>query len=103
MDKKLPSDKTKENKIKQNKNQESVFTAQEAIKEFEELRKMALNCFDKNGNPNINAALKAIENKAKIAGLYSNNKTEINTVVKMNEITIDGEQLKLDIGENFYQ
>lgn len=103
MDKKLPSDKTKENKIKQNENQESAYTAQEAIKEFEELRKMALNCFDKNGNPNINAALKAIENKAKIAGLYSSNKTEINTVVKMNEITIDGEQLKLDIGENFYQ
>ena len=103
MDKQLPSDKTKENKIKQNENQESAYTAQEAIKEFEELRKMALNCFDKNGNPNINAALKAIENKAKIAGLYSSNKTEINTVVKMNEITIDGEQLKLDIGESFYR
>lgn len=103
MDKKSPSCNSKQNKIKSNKKQEYVFTAQEAIKEFEELRKMALNCFDKNGNPNINAALKATENKAKIAGLYLTNKTEINTVVKMNEITIDGEQLKLDIGENFYK
>ena len=86
-----------------NQTDESNFTAQEAIEEFEELRKMALNCFDKNGNPNINAAIKATENKAKIAGLYSNNNLEIGTVVKMGEITIDGEQLKLNIGEDFYR
>ena len=39
--------------------------------------------------------------KAKIAGLYSKNKVEIGPVIKMNEITIDGEQLKLNIGEDF--
>ena len=103
MDKKTISYKTEENKIKLNQADESNFTAQEAIEEFEELRKMALNCFDKNGNPNINAAIKATENKAKIAGLYSNNNLEIGTVVKMGEITIDGEQLKLNIGEDFYR
>ena len=103
MDKKIISYKTEENKIKLNQTDESNFTAQEAIEEFEELRKMALNCFDKNGNPNINAAIKATENKAKIACLYSNNNLEIGTVVKMGEITIDGEQLKLNIGEDFYR
>lgn len=103
MDKKIISYKTEENKIKLNQTDEPNFTAQEAIEEFEELRKMALNCFDKNGNPNINAAIKATENKAKIAGLYSNNNLEIGTVVKMGEITIDGEQLKLNIGEDFYR
>ena len=46
-------------------------------------------------------ALRAVENKAKIAGLYSQNKNEIFNVVKMSEITIDGEQLKLNIGDEF--
>ena len=77
------------------------YSANEAIKEFEELKNIALSCLDKNGNPNISAALRAIENKAKIAGLYKQNKFEIVNVVKMNEILIDGQQLKLDIGEDF--
>lgn len=77
------------------------YTQQDAIKEFDELKNIALSCFDKNGNPNISAALRAIENKAKIAGLYSNKPSEITNIVKMNEITIDGQQLKLDIGEEF--
>lgn len=101
MDKKTISHKTKENKHKLNKNKEFDFTQKEAIEEFEELKKMALNCFDKNGNPNINAAIKALENKAKIAGLYSANNLEMETVVKMGKIIIDGEQLKLNIGEDF--
>ena len=42
-----------------------------------------------------------LENKAKIANLYSEGNIEIGTIVKMSEITIDGEQLKLNIGEDF--
>ena len=76
---------------------------QGTIEEFEELKRIALNCFDKNGNPNISAAIKAAENKAKIAGLYSQNNLEIGTVVKMGEITIDGQQLKLNIGEDLFE
>ena len=56
---------------------------------------------DKNGNPNISAAIRAAENKAKIAGLYTQNNLEIGTVVKMGEITVDGYQLHLNIGEEF--
>lgn len=78
------------------------YSVVEAINEFEELKKIALNCFDKNGNPNISAAIKAVENKAKIAGLYTQQNVEIGTVVKMGEITIDGQQLKLNIGEEFF-
>ncbi len=85
-------------KMKQNKN---AFTVEEALGEFDELKQIALNCLDKNGNPNISAALRAVENKAKIAGLYSQTSLEIGSVVKMGEITIDGEQLKLNIGEEF--
>lgn len=94
--------KTRQDTIKTNKNQSS-FSQKEAIEEFEELKRIALNSYDKNGNPNILAAIRAVENKAKIAGLYTQNNLEIGTVVRMGEITIDGEQLKLNIGEEFFK
>ena len=90
---------TKTNFLKSNNN--VSYSLQDAITEFEELKNIALNCYDKNGNPNISAALRAAENKAKIAGLYKNTLTTNTTFVKMGEITIDGEQLKLNIGEDF--
>lgn len=92
--------KTKEN-VKLSKNNHDIYCVEDAIKEFDELKNIALNCFDKNGNPNISAAIRAAENKAKIANLYSHSNLEIGTVVKMGEITIDGQQLKLNIGEDF--
>ncbi len=98
MKNKIVSYKTK--KISKN---DTNYNQQQALIEFEELKKIALNCFDKNGNPNIVAALRAAENKARIAGLYSQNNLEIGTVVKMGEITIDGKQLKLRTGEDFIE
>ena len=84
------------------KNEQSAkFTLEDALKQFEELKEIALNCYDKNGNPNISAAIRAVENKAKIAGLYSKNEITTTNFIKMNEITIDGEQLKLNIGEEY--
>ena len=97
--KKVVSIKSEENIVK-NASQ-ADYTRQDAIEEFEELKKIALNCLDKNGNPNILAALRAVENKAKIANLYNSNENKIGTIVKMSEITLDGEQLKLKIGEDF--
>lgn len=94
--------KTQQNTIKMKKNKAS-FSQKEAIEEFEELKRIALNSYDKNGNPNISAAIRAVENKAKIAGLYNQTNLEIGSVVKMGEITIDGEQLKLNIGEDFFK
>lgn len=82
-----------------NKIKEGEYTLQEAISEFEELKNIALNCFDKNGNPNISAAMRAVENKAKIAGLYKTQKSAIANIMQMSEIKIDGEQLKFKIGE----
>ncbi len=76
------------------------YKPEDAINEFEELKNIALNCYDKNGNPNISAALRAVENKAKIAGLYAKEGIKIANVVSMNEIMLDGEQLKLNIGED---
>ena len=86
------------------KNNDKPYSIQNAIREFDELKDIALNCVDKNGNPNINAALRAVENKAKIAGLYqTKTETEVKNIVKMTEITIDGTQLKLNIGEDFLE
>lgn len=83
-------------------NNDISYSIKDAIKEFDELKELALNSYDKNGNPNISAAIKAVEQKAKIAGLYSKNDSlQIANVIKMSEISIDGEQLKLDIGEDY--
>ena len=90
---------TKNNLIKLSK--KDNYTLEDAISEFEELKNIALNCVDKNGNPNISAALRAVENKAKIAGLYKNQKSNSQTVFNIGEIKINGEQLKLNIGEEF--
>ena len=85
--------------IPHKKNYPNNFTLEIALQEFEKKKKIALNCFDKNGNPNIGAAMRAVENKAKIAGLYSKTKQKTNVIAKMTEIKIDGEQLKFKIGE----
>ena len=83
---------------KQNLKQKQ-YTLENAIQEFEELKNIALSCLDKNGNPNISAAMRAVENKAKIAGLYQKAPPQVANVVQMGEIKVDGEQLKLRIGE----
>ncbi|MBQ2983387.1 MAG: hypothetical protein IJD57_01135 [Candidatus Gastranaerophilales bacterium] len=83
---------------KQNLKQKQ-YTLENAIQEFEELKNIALSCLDKNGNPNISAAMRAVENKAKIAGLYQKAPPQVANVVQMGEIKVDGEQLKLKIGE----
>lgn len=81
---------------------EITYSLSDAISELNDLKDIALNCLDKNGNPNISAAIKVVETKAKLAGLFSKTNIQIGQVVKMNEITIDGEQLKLNIGEDYF-
>lgn len=100
MDKKEQIVPKKSCKNKINKNRE--FTLEDALVQFEELKDIALSCFDKNGNPNISAAIRAVENKAKIAGLYSKNEINTQTVIRMGEITIDGRQLRLNIGDEYF-
>lgn len=72
----------------------------DVIKEFDELKNIALNCCDKNGNPNVSAAIKALQCKAKILSDLKNGKTRTNQTVQMGEVKIDGVQLKLRIGED---
>lgn len=74
---------------------------EEIIKELDELKNIALNSFDKNGNPNIQAALKAVECKIKIINQTKKSSTKTNVTAQMGEVKIDGIQLKLDIGEDY--
>lgn len=79
------------------------YSLDDALREFDEIKNIALSCLDKNGNPNILAALRAIENKARVAGLYKQENKQIINAIQMKEIVIDGEQLKLNIGEEFFE
>ena len=79
------------------------YSLDDALRELDQIKNIALNCFDKNGNPNLSAALRAIENKAKVAGLYKQENKQTINAIHMKEIIIDGEQLKLNIGEEFFE
>lgn len=79
------------------------YSLDDALREFDEIKNIALNCYDKNGNPNISAALRAIENKARVAGLYKQDVKQVINAIQMKEIIVDGEQLKLNIGEEFFE
>ena len=51
-------------------------------------------------NPNINAAIKADENKAKVAGLLKDQIIHSGNVTQMPSVVVNGEELVLNIGED---
>lgn len=50
--------------------EEIKYTQLEHFRELEEMKEVAMMCSDKNNNPNVNAAIKAVELKGKLMGLY---------------------------------
>lgn len=46
------------------------YTIKNCFDEVEEIKKIALDSRDKNGNPNVSSALKAVELKGKLAGHF---------------------------------
>ena len=50
--------------------EELGYTIRDCFEEINEMKQIALNCCDKSGNPNINAAIKAVELKGKLAGHF---------------------------------
>lgn len=58
------------------KNAEEVFkkelnySVKDCFNELNDLKTTALTAFDKNGNPNVNAAIKTVELKGKLAGFF---------------------------------
>lgn len=81
--------------------EELDYDAKKHFDELNELKSIALNCFDKNGNPNVNAAIKTTELKGKLAGLYNPEKEdEGNSIVNvMGAITLDGKKIDFKVGE----
>ena len=77
----------------------------DALKHFEELNEMkdaAMNCSDKYHNPNVSAAIKAVELKGKLAGLYKDerdNGIDGRSINVMGCISVDDKQLNFNVGE----
>lgn len=75
-----------------------------ALQHFDELNEMkaaAMVLRDKYGNPNVSVALKAVELKGKLAGLYSDNENpESNNFTVMGDIKIDGKSLNYKVGDD---
>lgn len=81
--------------------QEINYTIDDAFKEFEDMKIIALESKDKDGRPNVSAANKAIEMKCKLKGLMKDDAQVNNSVVvQMGEVEIDGESFELKIGES---
>lgn len=79
---------------------EIKYSADDAFKECEELKMIALQSVDQYGRPNVSAANKAVEMKIKLKGLMKDDAPLTNSIVfEMGKVEIDGETLELNIGD----
>ena len=84
----------------QNAVQEELnYTALDYFNDCEEMKLIALECRDKFGNPNVSAALKADENKAKVAGLLKDQIIHSGEVIQMPSVVVNGKELELNVGD----
>lgn len=79
--------------------EELNYTAVDYFNDCEEMKLIALECKDKQGNPNVAAAIKADENKAKVCGLLKDQIIHSGNVTQMPSVIVNGEELVLNIGE----
>ena len=80
--------------------EELRYSALDFFDECNELKMIALDCRDKNGNPNVVAAIKAVENKAKVCGFLKEQVIHSGSVTQMPSVVVNGEELTLNIGED---
>lgn len=88
------------NTIKQHITEDIKYSIDDAFREFDDMKIIALESRDRNGNPNITAANKAIEMKCKLKGLMSDDVVSNSVVVDMGKVEIDGKLLDLNIGDD---
>ena len=80
---------------------EIKYSIDDAFKEFDDLKMIALESTDQYGRPNISAANKAVELKCKLKGLMSDEAAVNNSVVvQMGDVEVNGEALEFNIGES---
>lgn len=81
--------------------EELNYTARQHFDELNNLKNLALNCLDKQCNPDVKTMLKAEELKGKLAGFYKNDTEEtVSNITVMNDIKLDGETIKLKVGSD---
>jgi len=80
--------------------EEINYSALDYFNDCEEMKLIALECRDKQGNPNVNAAIKADENKAKVCGLLKDQIIHSGSVTQMPSIVLNGKELEFEVGED---
>jgi len=87
--------------IQEHIEQEIKYTVDDAFRECDELKLIALESRDKDGRPNVAAANKAVEMKIKLKGLMKDDAAISNQIVmQMSDVELNGEALKLVIGDD---
>lgn len=87
--------------IKEHIEQEIKYSVDDAFRECDELKIIALESLDKDGRPNVSAANKAVEMKIKLKGLMKDDAEISNQIImQMSDVEINGEKLKLAIGDD---
>lgn len=87
--------------IKQHIEQEIKYSVDDAFRECDELKTIALESKDQYGRPNVSAANKAVEMKIRLKGLMKDDGAVNNSiVVKMDEVEVNGIPLELKIGDD---
>ena len=76
------------------------YTVDDAFREFDELKTIALESTDKEGRPNVSAANKAVEMKARLKGLFDDTDGGNNITFKMGEVKVNGVPVNFDVGED---
>ena len=81
---------------------EFKYSKNESFENLEAVQQMALNRKGKDDeiNPDISTFLKAEELKGKLCGLYSDSDKKGGSFNIMSTVKIDGEELKINVGED---
>lgn len=80
---------------------EIKYSIDDAMKELDDLKIIALESLDQHCRPNVSAATKAVELKCKLKGLMSDDAAVNNSVVvKMGDVEVNGNPLELKIGDS---
>lgn len=86
--------------MKEHIEQEIKYTVDDAFKEYDDLKIIALESVDQYGRPNVAAANKAVEMKCRLKNLMADDSAINNSVVvQMGKVEVDGNALELEVGD----
>ena len=75
--------------------EEFSYTAYDSFKKLQEYQEIAMNCFDRNGNPDVKTAIKAEELKGKLMGAYEKDNEQrtasFEVVINREKVDVQGQ------------